>query len=194
MMPTKPDNGIGSRIRMLRRDRGLTLRRMADQLGINFSVIANWEAGRIRPGHRMVPRLAAYFGVAREWLERGAGAMTPSLTAPAGWPGESLRAQWGSEMPVEPPAGWPPGLVEYVAAAIEFGIQPSTAALARMIIRARELGSAEPLPPELQAALAGPLRGQDDPRGYRWIGFAEWFLRATDAALDAVEEAIRKKD
>ena len=44
----------------------------------------------------------------------------------------------------------------------------------------RELGSDAQLPSEIEAAMELVC---DPNRGYRWPGFAEGFLRATDAAL-----------
>ena len=38
--------GIGARIRMARRERGLTQDDLADQVGVSRSAVAQWETGR----------------------------------------------------------------------------------------------------------------------------------------------------
>lgn len=94
---------------------------------------------------------------------------------------------WGIDPDV--PANWPSPLTEYTAAALTFGLSPSSTNLLRVVTKARELGSNESLPPEIEVVVEAAL---DPTRGYRLPGFASWFLRVSDVELDSVEELIRR--
>lgn len=181
---------MGARLRMLRRERGLTLRRLAAQLGVSYSIIANWEVGRIAPGASSITKLANFFGVHVQWLRDGIGPQTPDLSESTPWPTEQLAEHWQVAEISPPPPDWPAGLQEFVARALLYGMEPSAHHLLSMTTKARELGTATPLPPELAVAIEVV---RDPQRGYRWPGFAEWFLRATDAALDSAEEILHRK-
>lgn len=188
-MATEWSTDAGRRLRMLRRERGLTLRSLAAQLRVTHSIIGNWETGRIAPGRDMLGTLANFFGVRPEWLVSGAGPMQPDWSSPVHWPIDDLQAQWGVTATL--PEDWPEPFRRFIAASAVFGIHPSAANLARMVAIARELGSADALPPEIQAAVESA--GQSSDRGWRWHGLAEGFLRATNATLDAAEDIFRAK-
>ncbi len=182
---------MGARLRTLRRERGLTLRRLAAQLGLSYSIIANWEVGRIAPGPSSITKLANFFGVRVQWLRDGIGPQIPDLSGPTPWPTKQLAERWQVSDIGPPPPDWPAGLQEFVARAVMYGLEPSASHLLKMTTKARELGTNVPLPPELEVAMEVV---RDPQRGYRWPGFAEWFLRATDAALDSAEDVFRRKD
>lgn len=188
-MATEWTREAGRRLRMVRRERGLTLRSLAAQLHVTHSIIGNWETGRIAPGRDMLLTLSNFFGVAMDWLISGAGPMQPDWSAPVDWPTDDLRTQWSVSAIL--PGDWPEPFQRFLAAAAVFGMNPSAVNLARVVAISRELGTTDALPPEIQAAVEAS--GQPSERGWRWHGLAESFLRATDATLDAVEDIFRAK-
>lgn len=192
-MPPRHDTNdalrkMGQRLRALRRERGLTLRAAAAAWKVHYATIANWEAGRVAPGQRTLARLANFFGVNVDWLRTGEGPMVPDVSAPTPWPAEKLQQIW--RVDIAPPSDWPPSVVDYVAAALTFGLAPSAATLARMVVRARELGTSVALPPEIEAAVEPALHPG---RGWRWPRLAEHLLRASDATLEEMEAAFRRR-
>lgn len=71
---------ISERLRELRIRNGLKQRELADRLGVPTSCVGGWECGSAA-----VPRLRIYqickeFGVRREWLVDGTGAMFETPT------------------------------------------------------------------------------------------------------------------
>lgn len=54
---------VGSRIRELRKQRGLTQCELADALSVSFQAVSNWERGVTPPDLENLARIAAYFGV-----------------------------------------------------------------------------------------------------------------------------------
>lgn len=177
---------MGSRLRMLRRERGMTLRTLAAKLNVTYSIIGNWETGRIQPGRNRITQLARFFGVNTAWLKDGVGPQTPDTLGPTPWPMRKIQKQWGVEAAIP---DWPTPLIEFAASAVEFGLNPTTDNLLRVITRARELGTYALLPPELQVAV-DTIRYPE--RSYRWPDFANWFLQATDSDLDLVEEIFSR--
>ncbi len=175
----------GRRLRMLRRERGLTLRVCAQHLQVSFPILSKWETGTEQPSHKAQQKLAAYFDINWKWLVTGSGPIKPDPAPVLPWPKEKMANQWHIT-PVLPP-DWPPAFQAFMAAAVEFGLEPSSSALARLVYRARELGTEQPLPPELEAAVRSVTN-----QGFRWPGFAEMYLRGTDAALDSIEELWRR--
>lgn len=55
-MATEPAFGV--RLRALRRERGLTQRQLADQVGLDFTYLSKLENGADIPGEKAVERLA----------------------------------------------------------------------------------------------------------------------------------------
>ena len=189
-MATEWTTADGRRLRMLRRERGLTLRSCAAKLHVTHSIVGNWETGRIPPGRNMIATLANFFVVNPSWLSTGEGSMLPEPHAPLSWPHDDIGTQWGL-VPVEPPKEWTPQFQQFMTACVVFGLQPSTTNMVRIITLARELGTVDALPPELQAVVESASPSSE--RGWRWRGLAEHFLRSSDAALDAVEDILRSK-
>ena len=54
---------IGTNIRMLREQKGLTQRALADNVLVSFQAISAWERGLSVPDLENAVRLAEYFGV-----------------------------------------------------------------------------------------------------------------------------------
>ena len=61
------------RLRKLREQKGLTRHEAAQQLGIVYSYYAKLESGERRGSDEMLDKIAAFYGVTREWLETGMG-------------------------------------------------------------------------------------------------------------------------
>lgn len=61
---------IGSRIRELRKDRNMTLRELADALGIPFTTLGNYERGDRKPDLQFILDVSKYFGVSLNFLTR----------------------------------------------------------------------------------------------------------------------------
>ncbi|ARL48202.1 hypothetical protein BOC50_36420 [Burkholderia pseudomallei] len=59
---------IGTRIRELRKAKGMTLQQLADVFGISRASVSEWESGRSKPDVSRLVELAAALGVAVEYL------------------------------------------------------------------------------------------------------------------------------
>ncbi len=62
---------IGKKIAELRKARNLTQMELADQLGISFQAVSNWERGQTMPDISKLPVLAAIFHTSMEELLNG---------------------------------------------------------------------------------------------------------------------------
>lgn len=64
------------RIRVARRQAGWSQQQLAEQLGVQRSAVANWEAsGGAHPSSANLERLANLLHIAHEWLATGRGEM-----------------------------------------------------------------------------------------------------------------------
>ena len=54
---------IGARIRMLRKERGLTQDAVAEYAGVSYQAVSKWETGMTTPDIALLPALAELFGV-----------------------------------------------------------------------------------------------------------------------------------
>lgn len=70
---------FGEQLRSLRRARRLTQRKLATEIGLDFTYLSKLENGAERPGEETVRRLAAYFEVDAEELLALAGKIPPDL-------------------------------------------------------------------------------------------------------------------
>jgi transcriptional regulator with XRE-family HTH domain len=61
---------LGTKVRALRRRRGLTLREVADVVGVHYTHVQKIESGRKRPSSDVILKLAALFGVTADQLMR----------------------------------------------------------------------------------------------------------------------------
>ena len=59
---------IGSKIKSLRKQRGLTQEQLAEAIGISFQAISKWENGITLPDITLAPALASYFGITMDEL------------------------------------------------------------------------------------------------------------------------------
>ena len=62
------NNNFGIRLRVLRKERGLTQDQLAEGTGISQTAISNWEAGNRTPSIEYVIILSKYFSVTMEYL------------------------------------------------------------------------------------------------------------------------------
>ncbi|MBO5755617.1 MAG: XRE family transcriptional regulator [Clostridia bacterium] len=65
--------GIGKRIRALRKAKGITQRRFAEDMSVSFQAVSNWERGVAPPELENLMRIASYFGVLIDELLRTDG-------------------------------------------------------------------------------------------------------------------------
>ncbi|MEH7373117.1 helix-turn-helix transcriptional regulator, partial [Priestia megaterium] len=61
---------IGARIRELRKERNMTLRELADALGVPFTTLGNYERGDRKPDLQFLLDISKYFGVSMDFLSR----------------------------------------------------------------------------------------------------------------------------
>ena len=59
---------VGRKISELRRERNMTQMELADQMGISFQAVPNWERGNSMPDISKLPELAGLFGVSIDEL------------------------------------------------------------------------------------------------------------------------------
>ena len=65
------NNGLGDRIRYLRRMKKFTQQELSRLLKVSSSTIAMWENGQRDPGTSMLAELSKLFGVSVDWLLNG---------------------------------------------------------------------------------------------------------------------------
>jgi len=56
------------RLRQVRREKGLSQKRAASELGLTDTGYRNYETGARRPTFEVLPRLARFFGVSSDYL------------------------------------------------------------------------------------------------------------------------------
>lgn len=56
------------RLRELRRQKGLSMRELGEQVGLSESTVSLYENGRRKPSHELLCRLADFFGVSVDYL------------------------------------------------------------------------------------------------------------------------------
>ena len=61
---------LGTKVRALRKQRGLTLREVADVLGVHYTHIQKIETGRKRPSSELILKYAMLFSVTADQLMR----------------------------------------------------------------------------------------------------------------------------
>ena len=71
------DDDFGHRLQRLRKQRGLTLAQIAEQLGVSKPTVWAWEQGRSRPVGNRIDPLAEVLGVSRAELYPDVSSLTP---------------------------------------------------------------------------------------------------------------------
>ena len=64
----KANTGIGTRLRLLRKEKRLTQTQLAGQIGIGQTAVANYESGRRFPDEENLVRIADFFGISLDDL------------------------------------------------------------------------------------------------------------------------------
>lgn len=52
---------IGTRIRLLRKEKGISQAALAQQLGVTYQAVSKWEKGSTMPDITMLPIIARFF-------------------------------------------------------------------------------------------------------------------------------------
>ena len=96
---------IGERIRLARKEVGLTQDALANRVGVSRSAIAQWETRpNVLPSHANMDALTEVLEVNYEWLAKGNGPMHSGLSeAPANYVALPPDARRIAEIV----AGWP---------------------------------------------------------------------------------------
>lgn len=66
-------NGIGERIKTVRKQKGLTQQKFADALGLKRNTVGGYEIESVTPSDRTIQDICAVFGVNELWLRSGNG-------------------------------------------------------------------------------------------------------------------------
>jgi transcriptional regulator with XRE-family HTH domain len=66
---------IGDRIKIVRKEKGLTQQKFADALGLKQNTVATYEMNKTIPSDRTVADICQKFRVREEWLRTGEGEM-----------------------------------------------------------------------------------------------------------------------
>lgn len=167
--------GLGRRIRALRRERDVSQRGLGSSVGVEGSTVAHWELGTRLPSPEALRKCAAVLGTTPGYL------LTGNADAPED-PGSSvhqLGALFGGSSSSDNIQSWPPAMQEALEAWAKFAAAPSAENLEGMIAK---------LPLPADARIAAALRVIHSGRR----GAIGWYLHATDAMLDAMEDAMRR--
>lgn len=65
------NKSIGSFLSQLRKEKGITQRKLADFLGVSDKTVSHWECDKYSPDISVIPILAEYFGVSCDELLKG---------------------------------------------------------------------------------------------------------------------------
>ena len=66
-------DGIGDRIKAIRKEKGLTQQKFADALGLKRNTVGGYEIETVTPSDRTIQDICAAFGVNELWLRTGSG-------------------------------------------------------------------------------------------------------------------------
>ena len=64
---------VNDRIRLLRKEQGLTMQKFCDRIAIKTSSLSQIETGKNNPSDQTIRSISREFGVSEEWLRTGAG-------------------------------------------------------------------------------------------------------------------------
>lgn len=62
------NNSIGYKLKILRKQKGMTQQELADKLGVKRATVSNYEIGRRSPHLSELRRIAEYFGVGLDYF------------------------------------------------------------------------------------------------------------------------------
>lgn len=94
----KTENRPGQRVKILRKNLGLTLAKFGEKIATSPATISSWEQGKADPRKPTLFLISKKLGVNLEWLETGAG---PISTPPE--PSQSIeQEQDGGAPPIRP--------------------------------------------------------------------------------------------
>ena len=79
-------------LRRCRRERGLSLKEVAERLGVHFTTVSAWERGRSAPGYDTLEDLGVLYGVTTATL------LGPERESPPSRPFRPLAEQAGEEL------------------------------------------------------------------------------------------------
>ena len=68
-------NAIGDRIKEVRKIKGLTQQRFADELGLKRNTVGGYEIGTVTPSDRTIADISQKFDINESWLRTGEGEM-----------------------------------------------------------------------------------------------------------------------
>lgn len=66
-----PNQTIGTRLRLLRYERKISLKQAADAIGTSSHAVQSWETGRFEPGAFNLACLSDFYKVSIDYLVRG---------------------------------------------------------------------------------------------------------------------------
>lgn len=58
--------------------RGMTMQAFGESLGVTYSVISNYELGRVKPSDLFLRHLCSTHNISRYWLDTGDGSPDPA--------------------------------------------------------------------------------------------------------------------
>lgn len=70
---------LGSRLRLLREQRGYSLSRVANEIGISVSNLSKYERNTVKPTSDIIVALSDYFSVSTDWLLKGVDPQTQKV-------------------------------------------------------------------------------------------------------------------
>lgn len=68
-------NAIGDRIKEVRKIKGLTQQRFADEIGLKRNTVGGYEIGTVTPSDRTIADISQKFDINESWLRTGEGEM-----------------------------------------------------------------------------------------------------------------------
>jgi len=166
---------FGSRLRQARRAKGINARQIASALEVQPGSVYHWEQGVIMPAPENLKKLSLVLGLPVEFF----------LDLPWPSPSESTDAEAIARLLADVAqmfgdisgdyAQWSPAGQQYLASVLHFAL--------------------EPIPDHLVPILEQyPTRVEPHAlkQWSRRKHLVEWFFTATDAALDTVEDVVRR--
>lgn len=77
--PGDMGRSFSSRLRELRREKGLSLRKLGREIGVTANAVLRWEKDEVTPTRRKMLELARFFDIEPAWLAWGIGSRRARL-------------------------------------------------------------------------------------------------------------------